>query len=139
MRPAIEEILGRIGGRRDIDAETLPALQIDEAIRGDGEKPGLKRTAPLIFREQSGPIGPRAEAIGPKVGHQIFRFGLVRAAGAQDTNQFPVIAAPQFRRSRSIAGEYALDEAQILFVTRRSFDGHRAEKDGVARRQRQSF
>ena len=139
MRPAIEEILGRIGGRRDIDAETLPALQIDEAIRGDGEKPGLKRTAPLIFREQSWPIRSGAETIGPKIGHQIFRFGLVRTARAQHADELAMIAGPQFRSGRGITGKDPLDEAQILFVTRRRFDWHRAKKDGVAGLERQTF
>ena len=33
-----------------------------------------------------------------------------------------MIAAPQFRSGRGIAGKDALDETQIVFVTRRRFD-----------------
>src|SRR2546421_12719885 len=49
LRSSLEEILRRIGRRRNVDAEALTPFQIDQAIRRDREQPGFKGASSLIF------------------------------------------------------------------------------------------
>jgi hypothetical protein len=93
----------------------------------------------LVFRQKYLAIPARREAIGPKIRDEVLRLGLVCAARAQDTDELALVSAPQFRSSSRLAGQDALDVGKILFVARRSFDGHKGKKDGGLSLERQSF
>ena len=139
VRPSLEEIFRRIGSAGHIDPKTLAPFQIDQAVRGHGEQPRLQRATALVFCQKDLAISARGEAIGPKIRDEILGLGLVCAARAQDTDKLAVVSAPQFFGSRRLRGQDALDEGKILFMARRSFDGHKGKKDGVPSLQRQSF
>jgi hypothetical protein len=140
LRSSIEEILpGRIGRRGDINPKTLAPFQIHQTVRGHGKKPRLERAPALVFCQKDLAISSRSEAIGPKIRDEVLRLGLVCAARAQDTDELALVSAPQFRGSRRLRGQDALDEGKILFMARRSFDGHKGKKDGGLSLERQSF
>jgi hypothetical protein len=129
--PPIEKVVGRIRRRGDFYAKSLPPFQVDQTMGRHGEEPGFERTASLVLGEERRPVLFRGETIGPKVGHQIFRFGLVRAPGTQDSHELPMIAAAQLGGRRCVHREHALDEGEILLMTRSCFDRHREKENGV--------
>jgi hypothetical protein len=137
--PSFEEIFRRIGSAGHIDAKTLAPFQIHQSVRGYGEQPRLQRTTALVFCQKDLAISARGEAIGPKIRDEVLGLGLVGAARAQDTDELAVVPASQFRGSRRLRSQDALDEGKILFMARRSFDGHKGKKDGVPGLERQSF
>jgi hypothetical protein len=118
----------------------LPALQIDETICSDREKPRFEGAPALIFRQKRLAIGAGRKAVRPEIRGEVFRFSRVGATRAQDTDQLAVITAPQLRGGRRFHGEDTLNKGQVFFMTRRrSFHGHRAEENGVAGLERQPF
>ena len=64
-------------------------------MRRDGQKPRFERAAPLVFGEECRAVLFRGETIGPKVGHQVFRLGLIRAPGAQNSHELALVSASQ--------------------------------------------
>ncbi len=139
MGPPIEKIFIRIRGRRDIDPEALPALQIDEPICSDGEEPRFEGAAALVFRQERLAIAARGKAIRPEIRREVFGLGWVSAARAQDSDELAVITTSQFRGRRRFHGKDTLNKGEVLFVTWRSFHRHRAEENGGAALERQSF
>src|ERR1043166_5883939 len=129
LRSAVEEILGRFWRRgRNLDSKALPSFQINQTVSSDREKPRFQRATTLVFVQQSRAILARRKAIGPKVGHQIFRLRLGGASRAQDSDQLSVVAPAQLRGRGSVNRQDALDKSEILLVTRNSFDRHKGKR-----------
>jgi len=129
LGPAIEKIVGRIRGGGDLHAKALPPFQIDQAMRRDGEQPRFERASSLVFCQQRRAILFCGEAIRPKIGDQVFRFGLIRSPGAQDSDELPVVSTTQLRGRGSVHRQDALHEGQILLMTRSCFGRHKGKRE----------
>src|SRR5205085_9919464 len=46
----------------------------------------------------------------------------------KDADQFPVVSSAKLRGSHRVCGKNALNKSEILFMTRRSFNGHKGKK-----------
>ena len=69
------------------------------------------------------------ETIRPKIGDQVFRFGLIRPAGAKDADELAMVTAAQLRGRGRIHRQDALDEGEVLLMTRGCFDRHKGKRE----------